>query len=71
MLLIVMSTSELPEGWTDTNYKSFKTVDNSSESSLSDEEDSDDEEEDGDEKIKGYRKEKYKKLVFVEELLPE
>jgi len=53
-----MSTSELPEGWTDTNYKSFKTVDNSSESSLSDEEDSDDEEEDGDEKIKGYRKEK-------------
>ena len=41
-----MSTSELPEGWTDTNYKSFKTVDNSSESSLSDEEDSDDEEED-------------------------
>ena len=36
-----MSTSELPEGWTDTNYKSFKTVDNSSESSLSDEEDSD------------------------------
>ena len=65
-----MSTSDLPEGWTDTNYKSFKTVDDSSESSLSDEEESDDEEEEG-EKIKGSRKEKYKKLVFVEELLPE
>jgi hypothetical protein len=65
-----MSTSDLPEGWTDTNYKSFKAVDDSSESSLSDEEESDDEEEEG-EKIKGYRKEKYKKLVFVEELLPE
>ena len=38
-----MSTSDLPEGWTDTNYKSFKAVDDSSESSLSDEEESDDE----------------------------
>jgi hypothetical protein len=52
-----------PEGWTEVEYKKFKTGDDTSDS------DSDS----GDEHvvIRGYKKEKYKKLLVVEELLPE
>jgi len=60
MLLIVMNT--WPEGWTDTEYKRFKAGDDTSDSDS-----------DSDEPVivRGYKKEKYKKLVTVEELLPE
>jgi len=68
MLLIVMSTSE-PEGWTISEYKSFKaTNDDDSESST-------DGDSDGEEQIFAkssvVRRPKYKKLVEKEELLPE
>ena len=51
-----------PEGWTDTEYKRFKAGDDTSDSDS-----------DSDEPVivRGYKKEKYKKLVTVEELLPE
>jgi hypothetical protein len=53
---------EGPEGWTDSEYKSFKAG-----------EDTSDSESDVDEPliIRGYKKEKYKKILFTEELLPE
>lgn len=51
-----------PEGWTEVEYKKFKTGDDTSDS------DSDDDEP---VVIRGYKKEKYKKLLVVEELLPE
>ncbi len=69
MRLIVMDTSPL-QGWTTSNYKSFKAVDESSESgSDSDSESESDTPRKGD--IKGYNKNTYKKLLIVEELLPE
>lgn len=51
-----------PEGWTEVEYKKFKSGDDTSES-----------ESESDEPIviRGYKKEKYKKIVSVEELLPE
>ena len=60
MLLIVMNT--WPEGWTDVEYKTFKTGDDTSDSDS-----------DSDEPVivRGYKKEKYKKLLVVEDLLPE
>ena len=62
-----MSTSEEyegPEGWTDAEYKSFKV----------EEDDTSDSESDTEESlttVKGYQKEKYQKILFIEELLPE
>jgi hypothetical protein len=61
MLLIVMNTC--PEGWYDTEYKKFKSGDDTS--------DSDTDSEDEVVVIRGYKKEKYKKILYVEELLPE
>lgn len=61
MLLIVMETchSDL-EGWTAiSNYKQL------------DDTDSDDDSESSDDTVRGYQHEKYKKLLFVEDLLPE
>lgn len=52
-----------PEGWTETQYKKFKAGDDTSDS------DSDSDEEPV--IVRGYKKEKYKKIVTVEELLPE
>lgn len=52
-----------PEGWTTTEYKSFKTGDSDSETES--------ESEEVPVSVRGYRKEKYKKILFVEELLPE
>ncbi|ADQ91476.1 hypothetical protein OlV7_092 [Ostreococcus lucimarinus virus 7] len=67
MLLIVMSTSE-PEGWTISEYKSFRvTADEDS----STDGDSDDEEEQIFAKSQIVRRPKYKKIVEKEELLPE
>jgi len=57
--------SEEPDGWTESEYKSFKVDD----ASGSDTESEDDEP--GPVKIKGYRNEKYKKILLLEELLPE
>ena len=69
MRLIVMDTSPL-QGWTTSNYKSFKAVDESSESDPDSDSDSEsDAPRKGD--IKGYNKNTYKKLLIVEELLPE
>lgn len=50
-----------PEGWSDTEYKTFKTGDSSDSDSDSEETVI----------VRGYKREKYKKILFVEELLPE
>jgi hypothetical protein len=64
MQLIVMETCSDLEGWTDSEYKEFDCDDeNISES------DDDDDQEDG--VIRGYSSDKYKKILFIEELLPE
>ncbi len=69
MQLIVMDTSPL-QGWTTSNYKSFKAVDESSESgSDSDSESESEAPRKGN--IRGYNKDTYKKILIVEELLPE
>jgi hypothetical protein len=69
MRLIVMDTSPL-QGWTTSNYKSFKAVDESSESGSDSDSDSEsDTPRKGD--IRGYNKNTYKKLLIVEDLLPE
>ena len=68
MRLIVMDTSPL-QGWTTSNYKSFKAVDESSESGSDSDSDSEsDTPRKGD--IRGYNKNTYKKIL-IEELLPE
>jgi len=61
MLLIVMETchSDL-EGWT--TISNYKQLDDS---------DSDDDSESSDDSVRGYQHEKYKKILFVEDLLPE
>jgi len=64
-----MDTSPL-QGWTTSNYKSFKAVDESSESgSDSDSESESEAPRKGN--IRGYNKDTYKKILIVEELLPE
>jgi hypothetical protein len=68
MLLIVMSTSE-PEGWTISEYKSFKATGDDESSTDGDSEE--DEEEQIFAKSSIVRKPKYKKIVQKEELLPE
>lgn len=60
-----MNTSP-PQGWSESEYKSFKIADETSSDS-----ESDSDEEPGPVNIRGYRKEKYKKILFLEELLPE
>lgn len=61
--------SEGPEGWTESEYKSFKVdIDDTSGSDTDIESEGD---EPGHVNIKGYSKEKYKKILFLEELLPE
>lgn len=52
------------EGWTTVEYKKFKPLDDI----LDSESESESEEPDV---IRGYKNEKYKKIVSVEELLPE
>tara|TARA_Y100000389_G_scaffold188272_1_gene210647 strand:+ start:14 stop:217 length:204 start_codon:yes stop_codon:yes gene_type:complete len=67
MPLIVMDTekSEEPEGWTDTEYKTFRVGESDSDS------DSESESESEEPKTKGYQAKKYKKILVVEELVPE
>ena len=69
MLLIVMNTSP-PRGWKNSNkkIKYFKIRDESSDSDTDSGSSTDTEE---DKNIKGYKKTQYKKLAFVEDLLPE
>ena len=64
MPLIVMDTEE-PEGWTDTEYKTFRVGESDSDS------DSESESESEEPKTKGYQAKKYKKILVVEELVPE
>ena len=64
-----MSTSE-PEGWTISEYKSFKVTGDEDDSESSTDGDSDDEEQIF-AKSQVVRKSKYKKIVQKEELLPE
>jgi len=66
MRLIVMDTEE-PEGWTDTEYKTFKVGESDSDSDSESESESESEEP----KTKGYQAKKYKKILVVEELVPE
>ena len=63
-----MSTSG-PEGWTISEYKTFKATGDAEDSSTDG--DSDDEEEQIFAKSTIVRKTKYKKIVIKEELLPE
>ncbi len=58
MLSIVMDN--YPEGWTNVVYKKFKP-----------DEESDSDSETDEPVISGYKKERYKKIVHTEELLPE
>tara|TARA_Y100000389_G_scaffold184915_1_gene203791 strand:+ start:330 stop:491 length:162 start_codon:yes stop_codon:yes gene_type:complete len=53
-----METCPDLEGWTDSEYKEFEF-----------ECDTDDDQEDG--VVRGYSTDRYKKILFVEELLPE
>ena len=69
MQSIVMDTSPL-QGWTTSNYKSFKAVDESSES-VSDSESESETDAPRKGNIRGYNKNPYKKILVVEELLPE
>jgi hypothetical protein len=64
-----MNTSP-PRGWKNSNkkIKSFKISDESSDSDTGSESSTDTEE---DKNIRGYEKIQYKKLAFVEDLLPE
>ena len=64
-----MNTSP-PRGWKNSNkkIKSFKIRDESSDSDTYSGSSTDTEE---DKNIKGYKKTQYKKLAFVEDLLPE
>jgi len=64
-----MNTSP-PRGWKTSNkkIKSFKISDESSDSDTDSESSTDTEE---DKNIRGYEKTQYKKLAFVEDLLPE
>jgi len=55
-----METCPDLEGWTDSEYKEFE---------CDDEIDGDDDQEDG--VVRGYSTDKYKKILFIEELLPE
>ena len=66
MRLIVMDTEE-PEGWTDTEYKTFRVGESDSDSDSESESESESEEP----KTKGYQAKKYKKILVVEELVPE
>lgn len=56
-----------PEGWTEVEYKEFKADDADSDSDSESESESDSDKS----KMKGYQKKEYKKILFVEELLPE
>ena len=69
MPLIVMDTekSEEPEGWTYTEYKTFRVGESDSDSDSDSESESESEEL----KTKGYQAKKYKKILVVEELVPE
>lgn len=57
-----MNTSPV-EGWTDVEYKSFRADDDSTSGS-----DTDDDEE---EPVTGFVRKQYKKIVWIEDLLPE
>lgn len=68
MQLIVMETCPDLEGWTNSEYKEFKCDDNES---ISDSDaDSDDDQGDG-VVVRGYSTDTFKKILVVEELLPE
>lgn len=65
MPLTVMNISPV-EGWTDVEYKSFRADDASTSGS-----DTDDEEEPVAHSIRGFVRKQYKKIVCLEDLLPE
>ena len=59
-----------PEGWSETEYKKFRVGESDSDSESESESDSDsDSEPEGN--TKGYQAKKYKKILVVEELVPE
>lgn len=64
MQLIVMETCSDLEGWADSEYKEFDCDDENVS-------DSDEEDDQGSVVVRGYSTDKYKKILFIEELLPE
>jgi len=58
-----------PEGWSEVEYKEFKADDADSDSDS--DSDSESESDFDKPKMKGYQNKEYKKILFVEELLPE
>ena len=60
-----MNTST-PEGWSVVKYKTFRVSDDSSSESGSDTDD-----ENFTQKVKGYKEQKYKKILELEDLIPE
>ena len=72
MLLIVMKTCHTPEGWNRNVYKLFKSCNYSeSESDSDSESDSESENDKKNNCVKGYKHEKYRKILLEEDLLPE
>ena len=61
--------SEEPEGWTDTEYKTFRVGESDSDSDS--DSDSESESESEEPKTRGYQAKKYTKILVVEELVPE
>ena len=57
-----------PEGWSETEYKKFRVGESDSDSESESDSDSDSEPEGN---TKGYQAKKYKKILVVEELVPE
>lgn len=60
-----------PEGWTSSEYKTFKVDGSESTDSDSDSDSESDTETTRRKKMKGYFKKDYKKILVTEELLPE
>jgi hypothetical protein len=70
MLLIIMDTE--PEGWSETEYKKFRVGESDSDSESESESESDsDSDTEAEGNTKGYQAKKYKKILVVEELVPE
>lgn len=66
MLLIVMDTPA-PEGWSDVKYKSFRARDDY----LISDDDTGSDDDSSVQQFRGYTGHKYKKILIVEDLIPE
>lgn len=71
MVVSYVEGPEGPEGWTESEYKSFRTSGSDTESESDADADADPDADPDPVTIRGYSKEKYKKILFLEDLLPE